>query len=172
MKLIGWTIVLAGLVVGIAACTVETTDSSSSDGGTGGSGGGTAGAGGAAAGAAGSVAGAAGEAGAAGTAGAAGGTQQCTVEDADAAGACDLCAAEKCCDVWLACEDDVATPPAITVTCKAVYDCAATCFEAGEAGDYLTCLQGCDSEANPKVTDLYECLYDADNGKCANECGE
>ena len=163
MKLLGWTIVLSGLVVGIAACTVETTDETS-DGGTAGAGGGTAGTGGSAgstAGAAGSTAGAAGEAGAGGSAGAA----TCEVTDADAATACDLCAAQKCCAEWLACEDDTGDPPAITVPCKQVYECAAAC----DSGDYLTCLQGCDSEANPKVTAFYECVY-LDANKCANEC--
>jgi len=151
MKLLGWTIVASGLIVGIAACTV-TTEDATSDGGT--STGGTAGAGGSTAGAGGSTAGAAGStAGSAGTAGAAG-SQSCEVTDPDAAGACAVCAAGSCCTAFLACDDNT--------VCKPILDCALTCWSDPDSGvaKFSDCIDQCASTAGyPQEMDLVNAYY-------------
>ena len=155
MKLLGWTIVASGLLMGLAACTV-TSDTTPTDGGTGG----TAGTGGAAG--TGGVAGAAGA-----TGGAAGAAGAATCEPGDPNAACDVCAATKCCTEWLACDADKGNPEAgWTEKCADVWVCAMAC----DAGTLSECIASCTTDNNPLVNDYYTCVYVTTTGGCATEC--
>jgi hypothetical protein len=171
MKLLGWTIVAAGLALGlVAACTVTSEDPATTDGGTGGTGGGAAGTGGAAglAGAAGSLAGAAGSlAGAAGSvAGAAGaaGAGSCTPAD-DSGEPCGVCMAKNCCKEQLACENDEGSSGDTGATwddkCYEVWALALDCYDQGNADGgtitFDTCL-GAVTTDNVPANDLYLCI--------------
>lgn len=168
MKLLGWTLVASALIVGVVACTV-TTEDSTSDGGTavggsagtagGGQGGGTAGQGGGTAGQGGGTAGTAGTAGSAGA-------PTCEVSDPDAAGACDICAAGKCCTQFLACWDNT--------VCKGILECSNTCWADPDSGatKYSDCIDQCaGSVGYPTEMDLandyYTCLC---TDTCKTEC--
>jgi hypothetical protein len=168
MKLLGWTIVASGLILGIAACTVTTDDPATTDGGTGGTagaGGSTAGAGGSTAGAGGSTAGSAGTAGTAGAAGAAGG---CTTEGTTD---CDKCAVSKCCDTFTKCDENT--------VCQGIMTCADLCWSDPDSGvtKYSDCITGCANGAGSPpemdlLNDYYTCLClstTAPDG-CQTEC--
>jgi hypothetical protein len=164
MRLFGWTIVASALLAaGIAAYTV-TSDTPATDGGTGGTGGAAAVSGGAAGATAGSGGAAAGAAGS--TAGAGGGSTTCDVE-ADA-GACDKCAAQKCCPEFLACASGI-EPEGGSATCPAALTCLNGCTK-----DAAACLTECVAESgySENYNNLTICVIGDSNttGKCASEC--
>ena len=161
MKLLGWTIVASGLLLGLAACTV-TSEDTTTDGGTAGTGG-TAGAAGAAGGGTGGVAGAAGTAGTAGAAGAA----TCTPTDPN--NTCDVCMNAKCCTQSQACDKDQGNPPDWTTKCGDIWNQAVDCASAdGGAKTFQECLQElAGADFNPVVNDLYDCMY---TSTCKVEC--
>jgi hypothetical protein len=86
----------------------------------------------------------------------------------DTATPCDTCAASKCCTEWLACAADQGDPDSgINQKCADVWKCV---NEECDAGTVKDCVDQCNTDFNPAVSEYYTCVYVTTGTGCASEC--